>query len=467
MLFPRKKELLMGNPPANWRSYQTHLQRRERLRNTRKRMAIWLLLLMLLFTAGYLLHRGINVLAHLTPEPSPAPPPSPPQEEMWDRGELKALLQGESFLNRTRSQFEIQHGPDRFRGATTLDPQLQQDLVDELNTWMAKDRYQSRYVGIVALDPGTGKILGFAGHDKLAGEANPCLNSQFPAASIFKIVTAAAAIEAGRMTQNTQLAYNGRPHTLYKSQIKETRNKYTRHLTLKEAFAKSINPVFGKLGANQLGKDNLAKYAQTFAFNQSIPWELALPPSQFSIDDEPYHWAEIASGFNKETTLSPLHGALISAALVNEGALMVPNLVETLVDPEGKVIYRARPSAFQQAIAPATAHMLASMMEATITSGTGRKAFRGHRKDEVLSRLRLGGKTGTINNDPRYDWYVGFARDKQGSEQLAVSVVVAHEKYIGQRAAEYAKLAIKSHFSRYFRRQANPASPGSAPRAAN
>jgi cell division protein FtsI/penicillin-binding protein 2 len=265
------------------------------------------------------------------------------------------------------------------------------------------------------------------------------------------------------MTQKSRLSYNGRPYTLYKSQLKKAHNRYTRYLTLQEAFAKSINPVFGKLGIDPLGKENLAKYAQMFAFNQPIPWELPLPASHFSITEERYHWAEIASGFNQNTTLSPLHGALITAAVVNQGTLWVPNLVEMLSDHEDQVVYRAQPIPLKQTISPATAEMLTAMMEATVTSGTGRKAFRGYRKDAVLSRLRLGGKTGSINNDPRYDWFVGFARDEQGPEQLVVAALVGHEKYIGLRAVQYAKLAIKSHFSRYFAAQAENASPLSAP----
>jgi len=461
MEFNHKKGLSGHTFPANWRSYQSQLKRQRRRRHTLKRLGLVLAALLLLITSGYGLRRGLNAVARLQPATT-RETPKPPERKFWNRSQLQSLLGQETFLNRTDPHFEIQQGPRRFAGSTTLDPQLQHDLVTELNTWMAKERYCSRYVGVVVMDPANGKVLGFAGHDKLSPGTNPCLSNQFPAASIFKIVTAAAALESGNITRGTKLNYNGRPHTLYKSQLKDKHNKYTRYLTLQEAFAKSINPVFGKLGANRLGREKLAAYAEVFAFNQSIPWEFPLPASHFRINNEPYYWAEIASGFNQDTTLSPLHGAMITAAMVNGGALMVPNLVATLKDDQGNLVYLARHNKLKQAVTADTARAIMAMMEATITAGTGRKAFSGYRKDPVLARLRLGGKTGTINNAPRFDWYVGFARDRESNEQLAVAALVAHEEYIGQRAAQYAKLAIKSHFARYFMRQAAPTAPAAA-----
>ena len=89
-------------------------------------------------------------------------------------------------------------------------------------------------------------------------------------------------------------------------------------------------------------------------------------------------------------------------------------------------------------------------MEATIRYGTSRKAFRGYQKDEVLSKLNIGGKTGSIYNrshELKYDWFVGFADLKNGNHKVAVAVVVAHEKYIGIRASRYAYMAMKKYYA--------------------
>lgn len=92
-------------------------------------------------------------------------------------------------------------------------------------------------------------------------------------------------------------------------------------------------------------------------------------------------------------------------------------------------------------------------MRASVRSGTCSKIFRGYRTDHILSKLNIGGKTGSIDtkkHDGRYDWFVGFAEEKEGTGKLVVSVIVTHEKYIGIRASQYARMAIKQYFRDYF-----------------
>jgi cell division protein FtsI/penicillin-binding protein 2 len=168
---------------------------------------------------------------------------------------------------------------------------------------------------------------------------------------------------------------------------------------------------------------------------------------------EPYQWAEVASGFNNETKISPLHGAMMASAIVNQGSIMEPTVVDRIINPKGEIIYRNRMVAMNQAITPKASDILHQLMAATIRSGTCKKAFRGYRKDKILSKLNIGGKTGSIDNkshDARYDWFVGFAEKKDGSEKIALSVIVAHEKYIGLRASYYARIAMKKFFLDHF-----------------
>ena len=165
--------------------------------------------------------------------------------------------------------------------------------------------------------------------------------------------------------------------------------------------------------------------------------------------------AQLAERVNRETTISPLHGAVIVASLLNGGRMVVPSVVDRISDPSGRVLYRHEASKMDQAVAQATSRALTDMMTATISRGTARKAFRGYRKDKVLSRLTIGGKTGSIYNkegNARFDWFVGFAEDRDGKERIAVSVVVAHEEYIGIRASQYARMLMRKHFGAIFER---------------
>ena len=303
------------------------------------------------------------------------------------------------------------------------------------------------------MDPSTGKVLSMVGFDKTDRLKNPCINNSFPAASVFKIVTAAAAIEQCNFNPNSSLTYNGRKHTLYKSQLKNRQNKFTNKITLRDSFAQSVNPVFGKIGSVYLGKGPLEKYASAFGFNKTINFEIPLEPSYSHLSDEPYQWAEIASGFNRNTKMSPVHGALITTAVLNNGTLIEPTVIDNILNENKASVYHSGLVIINQAISQETSTMVNNLMGATIKSGTCRKAFKGYKKDKILSRLNIGGKSGSINNatnEMRYDWFVGFAEEKKEHRKLVLSIIVAHEKHIGVRANKYARMIMKQYFKNYF-----------------
>lgn len=357
--------------------------------------------------------------------------------------DVQALISDKSIVNRTEKNFRLISNGRTLLAKTSLDISLQNYLAEKL------DRIYSRQIGIIVMDPSTGDILSMIGFDKSDPSNNPTTDSQFLAASIFKIVTASAAIEKCGLNPKSILTYNGNKYTLYKSQLKNRKNRYTNKITFRDSFAQSVNPVFGKIGEHCLGKIELQKYAEAFGFNRNIPFEIPLSPSFISLSDKPYQWAEIASGFNRETTLSPIHGALIISAILNQGLLIEPTVIEMITDEKGQAIYRSHLVTLNRAITPETSKIVYKLMKATIKNGTAKKAFRGRRKDKILSKLNIGGKTGSIYNkdhDSLYDWFVGFAERKDSREKIVVSVLVAHGKYIGKRASFYARLAMKHYF---------------------
>ena len=372
-----------------------------------------------------------------------------------DKKHVQNLIDNISLVNLENNRIDVFNNGDRYSVDTTLDIPLQNFILKKLDTSTA------RYIGIVGIDPVTGKVLSMVSFDKTDPSSNLCVESKFPAASIFKIVTASAAIEKNGFRPNRELKYNGMKHTLYKSQLKKKTNKYTNRVSFQDSFAQSINPVFGKIGVYFLGKTALEKYAEAFGFNQNINFEIQVDPSGVHLSDTPYQWAEIACGFNQDTTLSPLHGAMMASAIVNQGRLMEPAIVVRIVDESGNVIYRNTSVSMSQAITPEASKTLNALMAETIRSGTAKKAFRGYRKDKVLSKLNIGGKTGSMDNDThdaRYDWFVGFAEEKGGTAKIALSVLVAHEKYIGLRASYYARAAMKAYFGNYFEKNENSGS---------
>jgi len=450
------KNFLNRRSRNSWRSYQADLQRVGSGRRIWSRVPVravagTLLALVAVFgIIGFFRNAG-NLSQTLADRISS---PAPLLAQPVNKEGIRQLLDEKAFNNLTEKSFTLPVDGRVFQVETTVDVNLQNYLLEKI------DRTNSRHVGIVVMEAETGRLLAMAGFDKIDPADNPCLNSQFPAASIFKMVTAAAAVDQCGYTVDSPMHFNGYKHTLYKRQLTDAINRYTTTVSLRDAFAESVNPVFGKLGELRLRKPLLEKSAEAFGFNEPLDFELPLPPSHFHVNDQPYHWAEVASGFNLDTTISPLHGAVMTSAVLNGGAMVAPSIIDKIVDERGNVLYRWQEGREQQAMTAKAATALSQMMETTITSGTGRKAFRKYRQDKVLSRLQIGGKTGSIgsrSHDVRYDWFAGFARERHGQNAVVIAVMVGHEKYIGIRATEYARMAMSYYFG-------SPAGKGSSPR---
>ena len=387
-------------------------------------------------------------LLHSTPAPSAIVSPRPsdpfgPGAGQLSKEQVRRLLDKEGVNNPTVGEADLRVGGQVLHVETSLDAGLQNYLLERM------DRKNSRDIGIVVMEADTGRVLAMAGFDRTDASVNPCLSSTFPSASVFKIVTAASAVDHCGLRADSPMRFNGARYTLYKRQLKAP-NRYATTVTFAQAFAQSVDPVFGEIGELRLGGSLLEKSAADFGFNEPLGFDLPLAPSHFQINDEPYHWAELASGFNRETTISPLHGAMMATAVLNDGRMVAPSLVDRIVGGNGQVLYLRQPPRERQAMSPKASAVLSRLMQTTVESGTCRRFFRGYRRDRVLSRLEIGGKTGTIDNrthDTRYDWFVGFARERRGGRQVVVAALVAHGKYIGTRASQYARMAMRYYFS--------------------
>ena len=439
------KNPLKSKDRQDWRDFQAELKRKSRARNFWTCRSIRVMLLSLLAVATLW---GLHALPWNKSPQKPtmvaeASLPPKPFLKLTSKKDIQRLFSLHGLKNLDAKTIELPVKQQLLQVETSLDTDLQNYLLKKM------DRKNSRYIGIVVMEADTGRILALAGFDKVDSETNPCLRSEFPAASIFKIVTAAAAVDHCGLKANSKMYFNGYKHTLYKSQLKKKRNRYTTTVSFKNAFAQSVNPVFGKIGKLYLGAEQLEKFADAFGFNEPLEFELPNSPSYFQVKEKPYYWAELASGFNNDTTISPLHGAVMASAVLNDGRMVEPSIVDRIMGPEGETLYHWNPVLDRQAMSSDASNVLSQLMETTIRSGTSRKSFRGYRRDKTLSRLQIGGKTGSIGNrthDQRFDWFVGFAREPQSEVKLAVAVMVAHQDYIGIRASRYARMAMKYYF---------------------
>ena len=363
--------------------------------------------------------------------------------------DLKGIIREIPFFNTTKTVFFVDTQEKSYTIATSLDAKLQKTLVSTMKYLKTLGRGKPQRIAIVALNPDNGNIKGMAGFDQDDSRANPCLASDYPAASIIKIITASAAVDSLGYTAHTPLYFNGNKYTLYKRQLSQKKNKYTTKITLARAFAKSINPIFGKLGKNDLGRKRLDAYAQAFGFNQTPDSELEFESGRFSAAGSEFHLAELGCGFNKDTMISPLFGAMLVTNILNSGTSLVPHIVDQVTTDDGQIIYKGQKASYKTPITPKTAKTMITLMETTIKKGTAKKSFRGFSRDKVLSKLIIGGKTGSLYNREgtvKYDWFVGFGKEKSGNKRLAVAVVVGHKKYIGTRASTHARKILKTYF---------------------
>ena len=452
------------NTQNNWRSYQKHLLK-DKYRYPRKRSRakyIFLLTPVIFFIVYGLVGFGsvasnckdLSFLPFLEIPESESPELSEQfpkinienhkvENKQWAKEKVRKILDSKTLINMTDNHFDISSDNAKYKVKTSIDTELQEYLLKIMR------KSYTRYLAIVVMEPKTGRIISMVGFDKTKKTDNPCIEKRFPAASVFKIVTAAAAIEICGLDPDSELSFNGRKYTLYRRQITEKTNKFTNRISFKNSFAQSINPVFGKLGSLYLGKSAIEEYAEGFGFNKSFDFELPVNESKLHVKDEQYHQAEIACGFNRETIITPLHGALLVSSILNDGKIPEPTIVDEITDYEGNICYQSKKNDITQAITSQTCKKLKKLMNATVKSGTARKSFRGFKRDRILSKLNIGGKTGSISNkkhDVRFDWFVGYAEQKNGSNQMVISAIVAHDKYIGTRACRYARSTIKEYF---------------------
>lgn len=291
-------------------------------------------------------------------------------------------------------------------------------------------RYRPDYTAVVVIDNNNGNILTAIGHQRHNNQANDVLpfTSTHPSASLFKIVTSASLLDDGEITEDSRFKYRGKGTTLYKYQLKNKETKWTRSQDLKSAFAYSNNVVFGKAAINNLTSDSLYLMAEKFGFNEDLMVDVNLSKSRFLHAHSDYHLAELASGFNKDTLISPIHGAVLASIVANEGELIYPRLVLNIAsDGEKSEIVWSNDIKKREVFSKDSAQYIEELMEFTAKRGTARRLERGL-PYKLRRDLSVGAKTGSITGgipEGKRDWVTAFAKPNyKGSSDKGISICV-------------------------------------------
>jgi penicillin-binding protein A len=329
--------------------------------------------------------------------------------------------------------------PGGKRGELTIDPGLQAHVASVLRS------YAVPYAALVAIEPATGRVLAYVSHSSANPESGDLARDPSPpAASIFKVVTSAALVDAG-VPASTRVCYGGGMSRLTLADLVDDDRRDRACATLSEAMAGSINAIFAKLSDRKLDRPTIARYAQAFGFGHALPFDAPTRPSPAELPEDRLELARTAAGF-WHMHMSPLHGALIGATLANGGSMMRPYMVERVLDDKGRVQLAAKPEPFRQVIPRATAKAVSQMMLGTVTRGTSRSAFHDPQGRAFLPGMPIAGKTGSLSSERpyrAYSWWVGFAPEP--APEIALGVLVVNTPKWRIKASYLAREALRYH----------------------
>jgi len=369
---------------------------------------------------------------------------------------LAIALPRQSDLARARVQKELDWSRVRKDGAgyvqvfndgghaeLSLDPRLQALTEKTLN------EHPTPYGAVVLLSVDDGRVLALAGHSQAEPEltaADLTLKPWAPAASVFKLVTAAALVEAG-VSPEEKVCYHDGIHALDASNLVAQPKLDDACRTLSFGIAKSQNAILARLAHDRLTPALLEEKARRFGFGRAVDFDLPSVASAIDVPRrDPLEYARTAAGF-WHTTLSPLHGAAIAATIARGGTTPPLRLVERIIDAQGSSLeMEGAPS--QRVIAAEVAGAVGRMMVGTTEYGTARLGFHDkHSGKKRLPGVNVAGKTGSLNRkDPflSYSWFVGYAPAER--PEIAFAVLLGNGPNWRWKAHQVAAEVLSGYF---------------------
>ena len=380
------------------------------------------------------------------------------------------------YVDEGMSGLESEYSFDLLKSHISVQDQFDNDLAgekskgDSLYTTLdydvqlaASDGMGSYKGAVVAIEPSTGKIICMVSKpdfdpnsltdywDFITAEdnnssvlLNRCVQGLYPPGSTFKIITTLAYLRQNPDTYEDFSYYcNG----------KLTIDDYTIHCydgeshgseNLSSAFFNSCNTAFSTIGLS-LDKDEYQNTAESLLFNTTLPTTISnVKNSSFSVSedtaDELLGQTAIGQG---ETTVTPLHMAMLASAIANDGVLMQSYIVDHIESADGYLVSENKPVEYGNIMTSEEASILSEYMSLVVTDGTAAKVDFGE-------NYTVYGKTGTAefttDKDLVHSWFVGYAKDDDGNE-LAIAVIMEQAGTGSKYAAPLAAQVFDAYFN--------------------
>lgn len=333
----------------------------------------------------------------------------------------------------------------------TIDHELQK---------MGHELLGERNGAVIAMNPKTGEILALVSkpnfdtneenlvkywRSMVESQKSPFLpratQGLYAPGSTFKVITSAAIIENGldglKFMDKGVVTIDGK-------KIGNSGGKAYGEIDLRKALSVSSNVMFAQLGT-KLGQEKLIEISKRVGFDMDIPFDIPVSKSLFMYQKmEQNDMAAAAIGQGK-ILVSPLHMAIITSGIANDGIAMKPFLVSSIVSSTGKKIKDSKPDEFKQIMEPAVAVRLKNMMKEVVDTGTGKKA--------AIKGINVAGKTGTAENEltaqnknKEHAWFIGFAPVE--NPQIVVTVIL---EYSGSSGGTIAAPIAQKLMSKYLK----------------
>jgi penicillin-binding protein A len=319
--------------------------------------------------------------------------------------------------------------------------------LDVAGTQAALAGLAGRKGSVVAIEPHTGKVRVMVSipeydpnlipsnsrqifNDPNQPDLNRSTQERYAPGSTFKVVTAAAALDSGKVRPES-IIDGSSPKEISGVPLENSGGQSFGAISFTDALTNSVNTVFAQVGES-IGRGTLVEYMRRFGFYEDpeldYPDDQMIPSGVVNADrefvEDGFDVGRVAIGQGGEEgqiQTTPMQMALVAAAIGNGGRLMRPQLTDRVVRKDGRVAERIRPDLQSQVVKRETAEALAAMMSRVVEEGTGTAA--------ALSGVSVAGKTGTAEVGPAAQftqpWFICFAPVE--NPRLAVAVTVENQ----------------------------------------
>lgn len=327
----------------------------------------------------------------------------------------------------------------------TVDSKLQKTAYDSMGNNVG---------AVVVMNPKTGEILSMVSkptfdpaiidedwkalNDPKSGHplVNRATDGLYAPGSTFKIITATSALE--NISDIEKQIFNCKGYVMVNGfKLSDFQGESHGRVDIKDAFKYSCNSTFARIGL-EVGADKLVKTADDFGINSPLNFDLSASESTLPKIKNEVELAESAIGQGRVLT-TPLMMAMITSTIANNGVMMQPYIVQSIINPQGKIVSETSPKKYLNPVSEDISQKMKNMMISVVNEGTGTAAG--------ISGVQVAGKTGTAQTSKGDNaWFVGFAPAENPT--VAVAVIVENGKTGGSTAAPIAQKIFKTYFGK-------------------